>query len=78
MSIIYFELIACLYLQIENCANTADGLRKKVVKTDGELTKLMSEYELAGVVVINAPSCADMFTWLATDRPRRRATIPPS
>ena len=59
-------------------ANAADGLRKKVVKANGELTRLMSEYEMSGVEVVHAPSRADMATWLTTDRPRRRATIPSS
>ncbi len=38
----------------------------------------MTNYELAGVEVIHAPSRADMSTWLASDRPRRRAALPPS
>ena len=57
---------------------TAEALRKKVVKANGELTRLMTEYEFAGVDVVVAPSRADMSTWLASDRPRRRAAIPPS
>ena len=58
--------------------NSAEALRKKVVKANGEMTRLMNEYEFAEVEVIQAPSRADMSTWLANDRPRRRATIPPS
>jgi len=58
--------------------NTAEALRKKVVKANGEMTRLMTDYELAGVEVVQAPSRADMSTWLASDRPRRRAAIPPS
>ncbi len=57
---------------------TAEALRKKVVKANGELTRLMTEYKFAGVDVVVAPPRADMSTWLASDRPRRRAAIPPS
>jgi len=49
---------------------TAESLRKKVVKANGELTRLMTEYEHVGVEVLEAPSRADMSTWLANDRPR--------
>jgi len=38
----------------------------------------MTEYEYAGVEVLEAPNRHDMSTWLANDRPRRRAAIPPS
>ena len=51
----------------------AEALRKKVVKSNGEISRLMTNYELAGVEVIH-----DMSTWLASDRPRRRAAIPHS
>ena len=63
--------------RFKNLTNTAEGLRKKVVKANGELTRLMTEYELAEVVVVKAPSRAEMSNWLASDRPRRRSTIPP-
>ena len=49
-----------------------------MVKANGELTRLMTEYEYLGVEVLEAPSRADISTWLANYRPRRRATIPPS
>ena len=49
-----------------------------MVKANGELTRLMTEYEYLGVEILEAPTRADMSTWLANDRPRRRATIPPS
>ena len=58
--------------------NNAEALRKKVIKTNGEMTRLMTEYEVSGKVVVRAPSRADMETWLAKDRPRRRAALPPS
>ena len=63
---------------MKNLTVTAEALRKKVVKANGELTRLMKEYELSGVEVAEPPSRADMSTWLASDRPRRRAAIPPS
>jgi hypothetical protein len=59
-------------------SNTAAALRKDVVKANGELVRLMTAYELAEVEVIQAPTRADMSTWLASDRPRRRAAIPHS
>ncbi len=49
-----------------------------MVKANGELTRLMTEYEYLGVEILEAPTRADMSTWLANDRPRRRAAIPPS
>jgi len=58
--------------------NNGETLRKKVVKANAEMTRLMGEYEIAGMEVVRAPSRADMATWLARDRPRRRANIPPS
>ena len=58
--------------------NSAEGLRKCVVKSRSEINRLMSEYELAGVEVLRAPTRAEMTTWLASDRPRRRAPVPPS
>ena len=64
--------------RLKNFAVTAEALRKKVVKANGELVRLMTEYELTGVEVVEAPSRADMATWLASDRPRRRCAIPPS
>ena len=70
-------MIVVIY-RLKNLTVTADTLRKKVVKANGELTRLMNAYELAGVEVVEAPSRADMSTWLANDRPRRRAAIPPS
>jgi hypothetical protein len=42
------------------------------------MKRLMNEYELSGVEVVKAPSRADMSSWLASDRPRRHAAIPPS
>ena len=58
--------------------NHAETLRKKVIKANAEMTRLMGEYEVCGVEVVRAPSRADMATWLSKDRPRRRAHIPPS
>jgi hypothetical protein len=58
--------------------NHAETLRKKVIKANAEMTRLMGEYEVCGVEVVWAPSRADMATWLSKDRPRRRAYIPPS
>ena len=55
-----------------------EGLRKSVVKSKSEMTRLMTDYEFAGVEVLTAPTRADMSTWLASDRPRRHAAIPPS
>jgi hypothetical protein len=49
-----------------------------VVKANGELVRLMTAYELAEVEVSQVPTRADMSTWLASDRPRRRAAIPHS
>jgi len=63
---------------LKTLSTTAEALRKKVVKANGELTRLMTEYEYAGVEVLEAPNRHDMSTWLANDRPRRRAAIPPS
>ncbi len=70
-------MIVVIY-RLKNLTVTAEALRKKVVKANGELTRLMKEYELSGVEVAEPPSRADMSTWLASDRPRRRAAIPPS
>jgi len=70
-------LIVVIY-RLKNLTVTAEALRKKVVKANGELTRLMTEYELAGVEVVAPPSRSDMSTWLASERPRRRAAIPPS
>ena len=50
---------------MKNVVNTVEGLRKKVIKANGEMTRLMTEYEVAGMVVVRAPSRADMATWLA-------------
>jgi len=58
--------------------NAAEGLRKSVVKSNSEVLRLMSAYELAGMEVVRAPTRADMSTWLASDRPRRRAAVPSS
>ena len=58
--------------------NNAETLRKKVIEANGEMTRLMAEYEAPGMEVVRAPTRADMDTWLAKDRPRRRANIPPS
>ena len=58
--------------------NNAETLRKKVIKANAEMTRLMGEYEVCGVEVVRAPSRADMATWLSKDRPRRRPNIPPS
>ena len=70
-------MIVVIY-RLKNLTVTAETLRKKVVKANGELTRLMNAYELAGVEVVEASSRADMSTWLASDRPRRRAALPPS
>ena len=64
--------------RLKTLTNTAEALRKKVVKANGEMTRLMNEYEYADVEVIQAPSRADMSTWLASDRPRRKAAVSPS
>jgi len=56
----------------------AEGLRKKVLTVGNETKRLMNEYELSGVEVVKAPSRADMSSWLASDRPRRHAAVPPS
>ena len=56
----------------------AEGLRKKVLTVGNEMKRLMNEYELSGVEVVKAPSRADMSSWLASDRPRRHAAVPPS
>ena len=53
-------------------------MRKKVVKANNEMTRLMTDYEFAGVEVLQAPSRADMSSWLASDRPCRRAALPSS
>jgi len=42
------------------------------------MNRLMKDYENAGMEIIKAPNRADMSTWLVSDRPRRRATVPPS
>jgi len=70
-------LIVVIY-RLKSLTVTAEVLRKKVVKTNGELTRLMKEYELTRMEVVEPPSRADMSTWPASDRPRRRAAIPPS
>jgi hypothetical protein len=70
-------LLVFIY-RLKTLTQTAEALRKKVVKSNGEVSRLMTNYELAGVEVIHAPSRADMSTWLASDRPRRRAALPPS
>jgi hypothetical protein len=56
----------------------AEGLRKKVLTVGSQMKRLMNEYEVSGVEVVKAPSRADMSSWLASDRPRRHAAIPPS
>ena len=58
--------------------NSAETLRKSVVKSSSEVNRLMSEYEFAGMEVLQAPSRENMSTWLVNDRPRRRAYLPPS
>ena len=63
---------------MRNLKNAAEGLRKSVVKSSSEMLRLMSEYELVGLEVLKAPTRADMSAWLASDRPRRRAAVPPS
>jgi len=78
MFTLFFELIAFFIYRLKILINTAEALRKKVVKANSEMTRLMNDYEFFGVEVIQAPTRADMSTWLASDRPRRRAAIPPS
>ncbi len=63
---------------MRNLTTMAEGLRKKVLTVGSQMKRLMNEYEVSGVEVVKAPSRADMSSWLASDRPRRHAAIPPS
>ena len=63
---------------MRNFTHAAESLRKKVLKAGSEMARLMNEYELFGVEVIQAPNRAQMDDWLVRDRPRRHAPVPPS
>jgi hypothetical protein len=51
------------------------GLRTRLRNNQGEIQRLMVEYENFGAVVVNGNAIQDMDAWLVNSRPRRRASV---
>jgi len=49
------------------------GLRTRLRNNQREISRLMTEYENFGTVLVSGHNVADMDTWLVSDRPKRRA-----
>ena len=49
------------------------GLRTRLRNNQREISRLMTEYEKFGKILVNGHNVADMDTWLVSDRPKRRA-----